>query len=95
MRHQKGKPVPKLMDLIGKVSRKLLIISLKTMKTGFCLQHLPSFGPFIEERQAIVRQHKEKVPPLDQFKPEVHRPAFQPKKPVPTVQVSYNVNAGR
>jgi hypothetical protein len=41
----------------------------------------------MEERKAIVRQHKEKVSPLDQFQPEVHRPAFQPKKPVPTVQV--------
>eukprot|EP00118_Oscarella_pearsei_P000664 m.5504 g.5504 ORF g.5504 m.5504 type:complete len:1023 (+) comp13357_c0_seq1:58-3126(+) len=61
VRHQKGKPVPELKDLVGK--------------------HLPSFGPYLEERHKIVSQHKAEINPAEDIEPERHRPAYQPKRP--------------
>ncbi|XP_033127315.1 dihydropyrimidine dehydrogenase [NADP(+)]-like [Anneissia japonica] len=64
MRHQKGKQIPKISDIIGK--------------------HLPSFGPYLEERKKLVTQHKKTVELCDDdLEPE---PPSLKKKPVPTVK---------
>lgn len=53
------------------------------------LQGLPSFGPFMKERKAVMASHKENADLLHtQLEPEKVRPAFKPDKPVPLVKVS-------
>ncbi|XP_065834475.1 dihydropyrimidine dehydrogenase [NADP(+)]-like isoform X2 [Oscarella lobularis] len=65
VRHQKGKRVANLKDLLGK--------------------HLPSFGPYLGEREKIVANHKASIKPVEEFQPEKHRPAYQPMKPISKV----------
>lgn len=66
-KHQKGKNVPKIAELVGKA--------------------LPSFGPFLKEREAIVASHKEKGNLLcTELEPMEVRPALKPDKPAPLVK---------
>ncbi|KAL9951246.1 hypothetical protein ACROYT_G043872 [Oculina patagonica] len=66
-KHQKGKIVPKIAELVGKA--------------------LPSFGPFVKEREAIVARHKETSDLLSrELEPEKVRPALKPDKPAPLVK---------
>ncbi|XP_033636477.1 dihydropyrimidine dehydrogenase [NADP(+)]-like [Asterias rubens] len=66
-RHQKGKQVPKVSDMVGK--------------------HLPSFGPYQQERIRILAQHKRKLDLLDpSLEPEDPRTISKPKKSVPNVK---------
>ena len=52
------------------------------------LQSLPSFGPYIKEKESIVARHKEKIDLLGkEFEPEKVRPALKPDKPAPLVKV--------
>ena len=48
---------------------------------------LPAFGPYNAERKKIVSEYKKSINPSEEFKPEQHRPAHRPSKPVPTVKV--------
>ena len=53
------------------------------------LQALPSFGPFLKERQTIVARHKEEADLLSRgLEPVKVRPAFKPDKPAPPVKVN-------
>ncbi|XP_022092214.1 dihydropyrimidine dehydrogenase [NADP(+)]-like [Acanthaster planci] len=66
-RHQKGKLVPKVADIVGK--------------------HLPSFGPYQQERIRRLAEYKRKVGPLpypDQSEEEGS--TNKPKKAVPTIK---------
>ena len=52
------------------------------------LQSLPSFGPYLKERESIVAKHKEKIDLLsEQFEPEKVRPAYKPDKAAPLIKV--------
>ncbi|CAH3028556.1 unnamed protein product, partial [Porites evermanni] len=67
-KHQKGKLVPKIAELVGK--------------------SLPSFGPYLKERESIVAKHKEKIDLLsEKFEPEKVRPAYKPDKAAPLIKV--------
>ncbi|XP_038074925.1 dihydropyrimidine dehydrogenase [NADP(+)]-like [Patiria miniata] len=67
-RHQKGKMVPKVADIVGK--------------------HLPSFGPYQQERIRRLADYKRKVAPLDASpdQSEEERSLNQPKKTIPTIR---------
>ncbi|KAM7427835.1 hypothetical protein ABFA07_021099 [Porites harrisoni] len=66
-KHQKGKLVPKIAELVGK--------------------SLPSFGPYLKERESIVAKHKEKIDLLsEKFEPEKVRPAYKPDKAAPLIK---------
>lgn len=55
------------------------------------LQALPSFGPFLKEREAIMASHKEKADLLStELEPEKVRPALKADKPAPLVKVSWS-----
>ncbi|XP_019632535.1 PREDICTED: dihydropyrimidine dehydrogenase [NADP(+)]-like [Branchiostoma belcheri] len=50
-------------------------------------KHLPSFGPYMSQREEIIAKHHETSEILaEQNMPEPQRPARVPDKPVPTVQ---------
>ena len=52
------------------------------------LQSLPSFGPYLKERESIVAKHKEKIDLLsEKFEPEKVRPAYKPEKAAPLIKV--------
>ena len=51
------------------------------------LQALPEFGPYLSEKERRIAEYKKTVNPLEETKPEVHRPAYKTSKPVPTIQV--------
>ena len=52
------------------------------------LQSLPSFGPYLKERESIVAKHKEKIDLLsEKFEPEKVRPAYKPDKAAPLIKV--------
>ena len=53
----------------------------------YCSQSLPEFGPYLKKKEELISNYKKSINPLEEFEPEVHRPAYQPKKPVPTVKV--------
>ena len=54
----------------------------------FFLQSLPSFGPYLKERESIVAKHKEKIDLLsEKFEPEKVRPAYKPDKAAPLIKV--------
>lgn len=57
--------------------------------SNYVLQALPSFGPFVKEREAIVARHKETSDLLSrELEPEKVRPGLKPDKPVPLVKVN-------
>ncbi len=69
-----------------------LVIDYNMITTHFVVvcvyQHLPSFGPYQQERIRILAQHKRKLDLLDpSLEPEDPRIISQPKKPVPNVKV--------
>ncbi|XP_071954424.1 dihydropyrimidine dehydrogenase [NADP(+)]-like [Antedon mediterranea] len=66
IRHQKGKQITKISDIIGK--------------------HLPSFGPYMEERKKLVTQYKKKVGIVNENSQETTTVNNDKKKPVPTIQ---------
>lgn len=52
------------------------------------MQSLPSFGPYMKEREGIVAKYKEKIDLLSkEFEPEKVRPALKPDKPVLPLKV--------
>ena len=56
----------------------------------FLTQGLPNFGEFAKQRQEALVEDKAKRPPLTQHEPQVHRPAYQPKKNISTIKVRQN-----
>ena len=67
----------------------LLRIAELTQNICVCfLQSLPSFGPYLKERESIVAKHKEKIDLLsEKFEPEKVRPAYKPDKAAPLIKV--------
>ena len=52
------------------------------------LQHLPSFGPYLEKRNEAIAGHYKSTDILGtEFTPDPVRPPLVPQKPVPSVKV--------
>ena len=63
----------------------IFIISLSLLSPS---QSLPEFGPYLAEKEHYIADYKKTVVPVEEFAPEVQRPAYRPSRPVPTVKVS-------
>ncbi len=51
------------------------------------IQSLPSFGPYLHEKETKIAEYKKTVDPATEFKPEVHRPTYRTKE-IPAVKVT-------
>lgn len=87
-KHQRGKVIPpKIKDVVGKVMYKAAIF---TSSNFHLIQSLPSFGPYLKEKEELIGNYKKTIEVLEEHQLDNSRPVYKPSKPVPSVKVSLN-----